>query len=189
MRGHASRLSCSPLGSEAGGAPGRNIPVVREEEGLNLLFLGWFRACRQWRALCPIPGMEPQETDQGPATIMVVDDDRDLLWLLCRHLGKAGLAVECHAHAPSAALVEQVRPAVLFLDVEIGQENGEEVCGRIKASPVGPDVPVILISSLPQDSLRAAAERCGANGYLAKPFDMQGMTRLAKQYVDARARH
>lgn len=133
--------------------------------------------------------MEPQDADHDPATIMVVDDDRDLLWLLCRHLGKAGLEVECHASAPSVALLERVRPAVLFLDVEIGQENGEEVCGRIKASPAGPDLPVILISSLPQDSLRAVAERCGANGYLAKPFDMQGMARLAKYYVDARARH
>ena len=116
---------------------------------------------------------------------MVVDDDKDLLWLLKRVLVKQGLDVKSFASAPTVEMVNAIHPAVLFLDVEIGSESGEEVCDRIKRSMAVPHIPVILISSYAKESLRERAKRCGADGYLTKPFDMQGMARLAKLYVAA----
>ena len=130
--------------------------------------------------------MEPMLTHkESPATIMVVDDDKDLLWLLKRVLVKQGLDVQSFASAPTVEMVNAIHPAVLFLDVEIGAESGEEVCDRIKRSMAVPHIPVILISSYAKESLRERAKRCGADGYLTKPFDMQGMARLAKLYVAA----
>lgn len=116
---------------------------------------------------------------------MLVDDDQDLLWLLRRVLIKQGLNVKSFSSAPSVAMVKEIHPAVLFLDVEIGQESGEEVCGKIKKSAIATQIPVILISSHAKDKLRATAKRCRADGYLTKPFDMQGMAKLAKLYVQA----
>ncbi|MBX2982933.1 MAG: response regulator [Flavobacteriales bacterium] len=131
--------------------------------------------------------MEPLSTTHSAApTVMVVDDDKDLLWLLHRVLVKEGLQVESFSSAPTMDMVNRIHPAVLFLDVEIGQESGEEVCGRIKRSKAVTRTPVILISSHSKDKLSAVAERCGADGYLTKPFDLHEMTRLAKLYVAAR---
>ncbi len=130
--------------------------------------------------------MEPVLTHkESAATIMVVDDDKDLLWLLQRVLVKQGLDVKSFSSAPSMDVVKEIHPAVLFLDVEIGAESGEEVCDRIKRSQAVPHLPVILISSYAKESLRERAKRCGADGYLTKPFDLQGMARLAKLYIAA----
>ena len=131
--------------------------------------------------------MEPTFTyKETPPTVMVVDDDQDLLWLLRRVLVKQGLKVQSFSSAPSVDMVKEIHPAVLFMDVEIGQESGEEVCGRIKKANAMPQTPVILISSHAKDRLRATAKRCGADGYLTKPFDIQGMARLAKLFIAAR---
>ena len=77
--------------------------------------------------------MEPMSTrTKALPTVMLVDDDQDLLWLLRRVLIKQGLNVKSFSSAPTVAMVKEIHPAVLFLDVEIGQESGEEVCGKIK---------------------------------------------------------
>jgi len=131
--------------------------------------------------------MDPEVTSgERRTTVMVVDDDRDLLWLLSRVLRKKGFNVQGFTSAPSMEMVKKIDPAVLFLDVEIGAESGEEVCGRIKHGTDGSKVPVILISSHAKERLRETARRCGADGYLTKPFDLRGMTMLAKYYAGHR---
>ncbi|MBZ0205474.1 MAG: response regulator [Flavobacteriales bacterium] len=128
--------------------------------------------------------MDPEVTSGARrTTVMVVDDDRDLLWLLSRVLRKKGFHVQGFFSAPSVETVKKIDPAVLFLDVEIGGESGEVVCERIKHSTDLPKFPVILISSHAKERLRETAQRCGADGYLTKPFNLRGMAMLAKYYV------
>ena len=95
--------------------------------------------------------------------------------------------MKSYTRPPSIHLLREVHPAVIFLDVEIGTESGEEVCGQIKSAEDTADLPVILISSHAPEKLRATALRCGADGFLNKPFDLDGMMRLAQRYVDRQA--
>lgn len=130
--------------------------------------------------------MERTETHMEAPTLMLVDDDKDLLWLMSHALKRRGFVVKAFDHAPSMAQVRDVQPTVIFLDVDIGTESGEEVCGKIKGGTTSPQIPVILISSHPMDRLRETALRCGADGYMTKPFDVERMSRLALQYAEGR---
>ncbi|MEO5584820.1 MAG: response regulator [Flavobacteriales bacterium] len=130
--------------------------------------------------------MERSETHRKAATLMLVDDDKDLLWLMSHALKRRGFIVKAFDHAPSIAQVKDVRPSVIFLDVDIGTESGEEVCGKIKGSADLSAYPVILLSSHPNDSLRKVASRCGADGYMTKPFDVERMSQLADHYAGLR---
>lgn len=130
--------------------------------------------------------MERSETQKKAATLMLVDDDKDLLWLMSQALKRRGFTVKAFDHAPSMAQVMEVRPSVIFLDVEIGSENGEDVCEKIKGEPGSSVVPVILVSSYPKEKLRETALRCGADGYLTKPFDLERMSQLAHHYGEGR---
>ncbi len=130
--------------------------------------------------------MERKDRPKETATLMLVDNDKDLLWLMTHALQRRGFVVKAFDHAPTLAQVRSVRPSVIFLDVEIGEESGEEVCGKIKGGAEPSRVPVILISSHPMDRLRETALRCGADGYLAKPFDVEHMIRSVHQYAKER---
>lgn len=131
--------------------------------------------------------MKPATASETLPSVMVVDDDEDLLWLLTRTLKQGGFSVKSFTRPPSMRTLREIHPAVLFLDVEIGAESGEEVCGQIKSEVGTAYLPVILISSHNTEKLRATALRCGADGYLNKPFNLEGMKRLAQHYVDRRA--
>ncbi len=96
--------------------------------------------------------MEQQVT---PATIMVVDDDVDLLQLTRIALEREGFLVEALTKAPSWEDLTRSKPSVVFLDVELGGENGLEVCRAIKANKHAVDLPVILISGIGADRLKS----------------------------------
>lgn len=126
--------------------------------------------------------MDSPEVHKEATTLMLVDDDKDLLWLMSHALERRGFEVKAFDHAPSMAQVRDVHPSVIFLDVDIGAESGEDVCGKIKGKEGSAQVPVILISSHPTDRLRESALRCGADGYMTKPFDLECMSQVARHY-------
>jgi CheY-like chemotaxis protein len=126
----------------------------------------------------------PVSEPKPAATIMWVDDDRDLLWLMARTLGRQGFLVKTFDHPPSWEQVTQSRPSVIFLDVDLGTEDGVEVCDAIKHDRRGRSIPVVLVSAQAPEKLRAAAKACGADGHVSKPFDPRRIVELAQHYAE-----
>jgi two-component system OmpR family response regulator len=59
---------------------------------------------------------------------------------------------------------------LILLDVMLGDENGLEICARLRAEQ---DVPIIMISALSADHQRMSGYQVGADDYIAKPFNPQ----------------
>jgi two-component system OmpR family response regulator len=114
---------------------------------------------------------------------MWADDDRDLLWLMTRTLGRDGIVVKAVDHAPTCGEIVREHPAVLFLDVDLGDASGADVCDRLKKDRLGAAIPVVLVSAQSSEKLRATARACGADGYITKPFLPDRIVALAKQYA------
>jgi len=114
---------------------------------------------------------------------MWADDDRDLLWLMTRTLRRDGITLKTFDHAPTCGEIVKEHPAVLFLDVDLGDSNGADVCERLKSDRIGASIPVVLVSAQPSDQLRDTALACRADGYITKPFLPDHIVRLAKQYA------
>ncbi|HXT51071.1 MAG TPA: response regulator [Thermoanaerobaculia bacterium] len=106
-------------------------------------------------------------------TILVVDDDPDLLHMLEVALARRGHRV---LTAPSGleALVtaEGERPDLIVLDVMMGGMDGWEVLKLLKLDPDTHDIPVVMLSGRaePRDKIRGLQE--GAVDYVAKPFSI-----------------
>ena len=104
-------------------------------------------------------------------TILVVDDDPDLLHMLETALARSGHRV---LTAPSGleALVtaEGERPDLIVLDVMMAGMDGWEVLKLLKLDPDTHDIPVVMLSGRaePRDKIRGLQE--GAVDYIAKPF-------------------
>jgi two-component system, OmpR family, response regulator len=101
------------------------------------------------------------------ATLLVVDDDRDIRLLLANSLGSRGYRVET---AASARDMDEVlaRTAVdcVILDVMMPGEDGLSACRRI-ARADGPEI--VLLSALGEEQDRILGLEVGAGHYLPKP--------------------
>jgi class 3 adenylate cyclase/CheY-like chemotaxis protein len=107
------------------------------------------------------------------AAILVVDDNDDNRYALCRRLEREGYrGMETAANGREALERLAARPFdLVLLDIQMPELDGYEVLARMKADPVLRHVPVIMISAVSElDSVVRCIE-LGADDYLPKPFN------------------
>ena len=103
-------------------------------------------------------------------TILVADDEDDILGLLQVHLTRLGYEVVAARDGEEAVrLAAEHRPMLAVLDVSMPKLDGLEVTRRLRAGSDG-DLPVILLSALVQPADVERGLEAGANAYLRKPF-------------------
>lgn len=104
-------------------------------------------------------------------TVLVIEDEPDVLDLLRLHLRKEGLAViEASDGVEGLKLAREKMPAAVVLDLMIPEMRGEDVCRRLKASEATSKVPVLMLTAKARPEDRVAGLEMGADDYLTKPF-------------------
>jgi two-component system, OmpR family, response regulator len=101
------------------------------------------------------------------ATLLVVDDDRDIRLLLANSLGARGYRVETAASTRDMDQILARMPVdLVILDIMMPGEDGLSACRRI-ARPDGPEI--IFLSALGEEQDRILGLEVGAGHYLPKP--------------------
>lgn len=116
-------------------------------------------------------------------TIMVVDDDQDLLQAMTFLLQRFGFRVDARVEPPNWIELQAIHPALIFMDVELMPCNGVLVCKSIKENLADWKLPVVLTSGRPQEQLEREARFCHADAILTKPFGSGAMRRLAEHFA------
>ena len=114
------------------------------------------------------------------ATILIVDDEqpvRDLLAAIFEDSGHRALPAINGRDA--LEILDQERPDLVLSDVMMPVLNGATLCRRLKAEPSTASIPVILMSA----AGRQVADGSGADAYLDKPFDLDGMEALVRRWL------
>jgi len=100
----------------------------------------------------------------GNKLLLLVDDEEDWLLLLERFLVSENFSVLTARNCREALeIVSRDRPNCVIVDAKIGEENGGEICRRIKASPELRGIPVIMLSGGID-----AAQDCGPDACICK---------------------
>ncbi len=103
-------------------------------------------------------------------TILIVDDEADILRVSSIRLERSGYEVFQAADGPEALeLARQAMPDLILLDVLLPTLDGTEVTRTLKRDAALKHIPVILFSAAVEDLAKRALES-GADGYLFKPF-------------------
>ncbi len=104
----------------------------------------------------------------GPR-VLVVDDDPTVAEVVLGYLRRAGMQARHAADGPAAlAAAEAEPPDLVVLDLMLPGLDGLEVCRRLRIRR--PDLPVVMLTALGQESDRVAGLERGADDYVTKPF-------------------
>ena len=76
------------------------------------------------------------------------------------------------------------RPDLILADVFMPGKNGYELCAAVKADPSLAGVPVLLLTGTFEPFDEAKAQACGADGWIAKPFESQTLITRVKELLD-----
>jgi two-component system response regulator MprA len=112
--------------------------------------------------------------------ILVVDDDENIRNLLQLLLEDEGFSVVLARNGREALdRVAEKRPRLVLLDLQMPEMSGWEAHERLRADCR--NLPVVFMTA--GEHARREAARHGADGYLAKPFEIDDVLRTVEQFV------
>lgn len=115
------------------------------------------------------------------ATILVVDDEKDILDLLKYNLEKEGYAVVTARDGTSALTAAARRPDLCILDVMMPEMDGWEVCKAFRRDPTTAELPVIFLTARDAEMDEVLGLELGADDYLTKPVRMRTLVARVKK--------
>ncbi len=104
-------------------------------------------------------------------TIMVVDDNQDIVTIVKTVLEEKGYVVQtAYSGMEVFSRLEEKRPDLIILDIMMPNMNGLEVLERLKGTAETSSIPVILLTAQVQQEDMQRGYKLGADYYITKPF-------------------
>ena len=104
-------------------------------------------------------------------TILVIDDEKDLIELVRYNLEKEGFDVIAANDGQSGLeVVKRHRPDLVVLDLMMPGLDGLQVCQRLRSDPRSGRIPVIMLTAKATEADRVVGLELGADDYITKPF-------------------
>jgi diguanylate cyclase (GGDEF)-like protein len=111
-----------------------------------------------------------KETSKLPV-VLIVDDDEMTRLLVTETLEPQGFVVEeASSGEEGLDVFRRVRPDLILLDVNMPGISGFECCERLRLSPGGERLPILVLTGQDDDESIAHAYAAGATDFVAKPM-------------------
>lgn len=120
-------------------------------------------------------------------TVLIVDDEKDFRAVIASVLERGGYRVAAAENGEEGLRqFARVKPALVLLDGHLPDIDGFEVCRRLRATPAGREVPVLLCTVRSVVESVAEGLGAGADGYLLKPFGPAELLAAVASALEAR---
>ncbi len=107
-------------------------------------------------------------SQQSRQTVLIVDDDADIVKLTRLYLERDGYhVVSANDGKQGLALARDEQPDLVVLDVMLPRMNGLDICRTLRREW---DVPIIMLTARVEEEDRLAGLEVGADDYVTKPF-------------------
>ncbi len=113
--------------------------------------------------------------------ILVADDDSGIVDVMQIVLEDEGFDVITTMDGSNILKLCEQKPDLIFLDIWMSGINGNIICSQLKADDRLKHIPVIMFSA--NRNTKQISIDCGADDFLAKPFEITELLRLAHKYT------
>jgi two-component system, OmpR family, alkaline phosphatase synthesis response regulator PhoP len=113
------------------------------------------------------------------ASILVVDDDPEIVTMLSMRLGKRGYQVTTAGDGNKALeIAKNGKFDIVLLDVMMPGKSGWEVARALKQDPATQDVKIVMVSAIGEKTNEITAPIYGADAHVDKPFEFEHLERV-----------
>ncbi len=122
--------------------------------------------------------------------VLVVEDNDDLRRVVTTYLGSHGIEILQAADGLSGLERAAEKPDLILLDVLLPKLDGIEFLKRLRASPEGQRIPVVMMSAVLQTrDLQAETSQLQVSGFIQKPFQLRALLEQVRSIVEDAGRH
>jgi CheY-like chemotaxis protein len=117
--------------------------------------------------------------------ILVIDDRREVRFLISTALRNSPFdVIEASCGEDALTILEVTLPDLIFLDIVMpAKMDGLTVCRRIKGNIDWAIIPIVIMTTLGQESDREDAFLAGADAYMVKPFSIENLQQIVRQFL------
>ncbi len=122
---------------------------------------------------------------ESPPTVLVVDDNPDMVDILVRFLSRAGMvALPAYNGQQCLEKVSQGAIDAIVLDVMMPGMDGLEVCAALKKMASACSIPIILLTAKDDLDTHLAAMRLGVSEFIVKPARIQDLVARLQVHLE-----
>jgi DNA-binding response OmpR family regulator len=119
-----------------------------------------------------VRGMTEGSMSQRPARVLVIDDDRDIRFVIRMNLEAEGFEViECADGFSAVEAAATTMPDIMVCDIMMPGLDGFGVLTYLRENPETARIPVVFLTARGSDQEIWDGWQAGADYYLTKPFD------------------
>jgi CheY-like chemotaxis protein len=134
-----------------------------------------------------IPLGNGEETTAQSPLVLVVEDNEDNLMLLTFLLEQLDCQVVTAIEGRTALdLTQRCRPSLILLDMMLPDVDGLAVLCELKQNPVTAEIPVIAVTAMARTQDRERILAAGCNEYVTKPYNVDEIETLLRQYLSSK---
>ena len=116
--------------------------------------------------------------------ILVVEDEEDNRQILRDLLATSGYEmVEAKDGEQALAAVDQHRPDLILMDIQLPIMDGYEATRRIRANPANKRIPIIAVTSYALSGNESIALADGCDAYVPKPYSPRELLAKIREFL------
>ena len=109
--------------------------------------------------------------------VLIVDDDPHICELVKMYLEDEYTVAIAHDGGQVSAIINEINPALVILDIMLPVKNGLEVCKEIRQKW---NIPIIMLTAKGEEIDKILGLELGADDYITKPFSPREMAARVK---------
>mgnify|MGYP006426659459 CR=1 FL=1 len=134
--------------------------------------------------------VEQNHQSTEPPTILVVDDEEDLLSLLDYNFTQEGFDIFlAHDGVEGLEMAREHMPDLIVLDIMMPKMDGIEMCRRLRQDAHLRTIPVMMLTARTEEEDQVEGLDVGADIYLGKPVSVSVIVSQSKALLRSARRH
>ena len=126
------------------------------------------------------------DTDEEKQTLLLVEDDKEMLSFICRQLERDYLVHTAGDGNEGITVLEKHEVNLIITDLMMPNMDGFTFCRTVKTNYMWSHIPVIMLTAKTNVGSKVEAFGIGADAYLEKPFQISYLTARIRNLLETR---